>query len=276
MNILTELHGAAAVVIICGLLFLDEAGIPLPLVPSEVLLLLAGLLIGTGQVPTAIFLPVMAIAMIAGCVAGYSWARTLGQAALSAIASKVGAADALDRASTRLASASPVGIGLARLLPGIRPYITLAAGTAEVPLGTFLAGAIPAILIWLGVWVAAGMLIGLPAAHYLSRVERVALRGGLLLGIGLLAYVGLRRATRDVELPTRWMPRRGRRILAGAIDGAMIACIVAGLLILARVFLHLHLHRLLDALIVLGVAIAYLILKPDRPRITPDGVMLRD
>jgi membrane protein DedA with SNARE-associated domain len=276
MNIVTELHGVAAVAIVCGLLFLDEAGIPLPLVPSEVLLLLTGLFIASGQVPAEIFLPLTTIAMWAGCLAGYTWARTLGQAALTALAEKVGAADALDRASTRLASAGALGIGVARLIPGIRPYITLAAGTAEVPLRRFLAGAIPAIVVWEAVWVALGMLVGLPAAHYLSKVERVALRGGLLLALGLLAYIGLRRATRGLEIPTHWVPRHGRRVLAASINGAMVACIVAGILALTRVFLHLHFHHWIDVAVIALAATVYFLLNRDEPRVTPDGVLLHE
>ena len=46
MSFLEGLHGTVAAVLICTLLLVDEAGVPLPFAPSEVLLLLTGVLIG--------------------------------------------------------------------------------------------------------------------------------------------------------------------------------------------------------------------------------------
>jgi membrane protein DedA with SNARE-associated domain len=54
---LTGLHGTAALVLICVLLFAEEAGIPLPLVPGDALLITAGLLIVNGSLSPWVFLP---------------------------------------------------------------------------------------------------------------------------------------------------------------------------------------------------------------------------
>jgi hypothetical protein len=46
---------------------------------------------------------------------------------------------------------------------------------------TFPLGAAPALLIWEIAWIALGMLVGLPVAHYWGRFEKLAVRSGLLL-----------------------------------------------------------------------------------------------
>jgi len=48
MTLLQGLHGTFAVVLICTLLFVDEAGLPLPIAPNEALLLLTGVLVASG------------------------------------------------------------------------------------------------------------------------------------------------------------------------------------------------------------------------------------
>ena len=48
MNFLQGLHGAVALALVTGLLFAEEAGVPLPFAPGELTLLVAGLLIASG------------------------------------------------------------------------------------------------------------------------------------------------------------------------------------------------------------------------------------
>jgi membrane protein DedA with SNARE-associated domain len=276
MDVLSGLHGTIAVVVICGLLLLDEAGLPLPIAPSEVLLLFTGLLIASGAVSPFIIVPCVTAAMLAGLLAGYGWAHTLGKAGLSTLADKVGAEETCERASNRLADAHPLQIGLARLLPGVRPYATLVAGAADTHIRTFLLGAVPALLIWEAIWTAIGIAVGVPAAHYLGKVEKLMFQGGILLILGVVAFLAVRRATRDVEIPTRWMPQRGRVVLASTIDVAIIGAIVAGLITIARQVFGFSADTWLDVLIVAVVCAAYLFLKPDSPQVTPDGVLMRE
>src|SRR5438445_799804 len=46
MSYLQGLHGVVAIVLLCSLLFAEEAGVPLPFAPGEVVLMAGGLLIG--------------------------------------------------------------------------------------------------------------------------------------------------------------------------------------------------------------------------------------
>ena len=212
--------------------------------------------------------------MTAGMIAGYSWARAVGQTGLCALVERVGATAAFNHARERLASASPLGIAIARMVPGIRPYVTLISGAAQVDIRTFLLGATPAIVLWELILIVLGMLVGLPAEHYLSRFEKLALRGGLLIGLGILAYLGLRRAAAEAPCSTRWCPPVGRSLLAAIIDGGIVACIVAGLFAIGRHIVGISASGWVDLTVVAIVVACYLFVRPGRPTVS-SGALLR-
>jgi membrane-associated protein len=275
MDLLQGLHGLAAVALVCGLLFIDEAGLPLPLAPSELLLIFAGLLVTTGGVTIWVFAPLALLVMTAGLLAGYAWARTLGQDALRTLAEKVHADETYEKACGRMAQANPLQIGVARVVPGVRPYATLVAGASEIPLPRFLLGAFPALVLWEAVWLGIGVLVGAPAMRLLNHVEGSLLQGGLLIVLGATAVFAVHRATDDVEIPSRWVPAHGRLALAFLVDGAMVGCIVAGFLVIGRTVLGLSVAPWIDVVIVVVVIAIYLAVRPDGPRITARGVLLR-
>lgn len=232
MHLLTGLHGTLAAVVICAILFADEAGVPIPFIPNEVLLLITGVLIQSQALNAWIFYPVALVVMTAGMVTGYAWAHTAGQYGLERLVYRVGAGGMYTRAVTRLRAAGPVGIGIARLLPGIRPWATLIAGATGIDPRRFLTGALPALLLWELGWITLGRLVGLPAEHFLGRFEKLAFRGAVLLVLGSAGYVGIRRLRTEGVLALR---RRGLGLLlALLITDGTTASIVAGALAVAR------------------------------------------
>ncbi|MBV8444299.1 MAG: hypothetical protein JOZ92_00125, partial [Candidatus Dormibacteraeota bacterium] len=86
MALLQGLHGAIAIVLLCGLLFAEEAGVPLPFAPGEVTLLAAGLLVASGGLNPFVFVPIAIVACVGGSVVGYSWSRLVGERGLAALA----------------------------------------------------------------------------------------------------------------------------------------------------------------------------------------------
>jgi len=232
MGFLAGLHGTVAAVLICSLLLVDEAGVPLPVAPSEVLLLLIGVLIASDAFSPWIIVPLVFLAMLAGMIAGYSWARTVGQSGLRAIAERLHATGVYERARTRLQSAGPWSIAVCRMIPGLRPHATLISGAAEVDLRTFLLGALPALLLWEIVWILVGMLVGLPVAHFLGRFEKLALRGVILIALGGVVWLAVRDASQQNGI-ARLTPRL-RASLALAFDTAAVASLVGGLFAVGR------------------------------------------
>jgi len=257
---LQGLHGVVAAILICSLLFVDEAGLPLPIAPNEGLLLVAGILVASGELPWFAIFPLAYVAMAAGMVTGYGWARTVGQAGLQGIAQRVRAEGAYTRAQNRLQSASPWGIALARMIPGLRPYATLVSGAACVDLRTFLLGSLPALLVWEILWIALGMLVGLPLAHLLGRFEKVVLRAGVLVALGAVAWFAVRDESPDRRGGLAGMAPRLRATLALAVDAAIVFSVNGGLFGMGRRLLHVHQNSWIEPTVgacLLGVLLIY-------------------
>ena len=229
MNVIQGLHGAVALVLLCSLLFAEEAGIPLP-APGELILLSAGLLIAAGGLNPWLFAPLAVASAEGGALAGYSWARLVGEHGLRALAGRLGQGERLEKVSVRLRAASPRQIAISRLVPGVRVYTSLVAGAAGVGRWRFVAGITPAILVWVLVFTALGALVGVPAERYLSQLERLAVQGVLLVAIGVGAYIAARRVPAGHRGAFVWTPSAVRVVAALAIDVGVIASIVTGVL----------------------------------------------
>lgn len=249
MDFLAELHGTVAAVLLCTLLLIDEAGIPLPFAPNELLLLFVGILIAGGAFPPWVILPLVALAMTVGMVAGYGWARVIGQSGLRSLAERFGAHKAYDRVQARVQSSGPVGIGVCRMIPGLRPYATLISGAAGVPFKAFMLGAVPALVVWELIVVLLGVVVGLPAMYLLGRFEKLALRGGLLIGLGLLMWLAIRR------IPDDWqcgIDVRLRTPLAVLVDVGILGSIIAGAFALGRLAIHVTSDGWIEVAVIFG------------------------
>jgi membrane protein DedA with SNARE-associated domain len=233
VSLLNAFHGWSALVVLCSLIFVEEAGVPLPMAPGDLLLVGAGVLISTGGLDPVVFLPLAFLASLCGAMVGYTWARAIGARALWALAERLRAGRHLEKAAERLSSAGPWTILVARLIPGLRINTTLVAGALRVPRRTYLAGLIPSIIVWEVVFAGLGAAVGTPVEHYLGRLENLMLRGAVFILIGLAGYLAVRHipipAAPGEEAPP---PRRFhalRLVLAVVVDLAAIALIVNGL-----------------------------------------------
>ncbi len=234
MNFLSGLHGAVAIALLCTLLFVEEAGVPLPFAPGELTLLAGGLLIAAGGLDPWIFYPIAFVSCVAGAVVGYSWARVVGEHGLTGLAVRFRQAKALERVARRIRAASPWGIGTSRLIPGLRIYTTLVAGAFGVKWRTFLTGLVPSTAIWVAVYVTLGVVAGIPVEHFLSKLARLAVQGAILLVIGVGGYLAIRRAPSPDREPLVNVPGWVKTVLAALIDLGVVASILTGLLALLR------------------------------------------
>jgi membrane protein DedA with SNARE-associated domain len=253
MTTLSSLHGVVASLVICSLLFIDETGMPVPLAPNELLLLFGGVLTRTGIFSAWLFYPLAFACMAAGMLVGYGWSRLVGQTGLDTVVRRVHGETAYRRLQERLQAAGPASVGVARLLPGIRPWATLCCGASGVGVGRFLVGALPALLLWEVGWVTLGVVVGLPAAHLLGGVERLVLQGAILIALGAVGYVGLRRLSRDGA------PAQARRgiwlLLTLCVVGSATASTAAGVLAVGRGLVGDEQSTWIDTLVV-GVLVA--------------------
>jgi membrane protein DedA with SNARE-associated domain len=230
MHFIDAIHGTVAALLIVALLFIDEAGVPLPFAPNEVLLLVSGLLISTGGLNPWLFCPLAYIALVGGMLTGYGWARAIGTERLRAVAERVHAERAFDRASVRVRDATPWQLAVTRCIPGIRTYATLVAGAVEADLRRFSMGALPALAVWEVTMVGLGAAVGLPAEHYLSEFQRLAITGVIFIVATAAAWLAIRRIPHsDRAGPLVTAPGWERLVLALALDFGVVATVVAGL-----------------------------------------------
>ncbi len=248
VGLLTGLHGIAATVLICSLLLIDEAGVPLFITPNEVLLMLGGLLIASGGLSPVEFPPLAILALLAGSFTGYSWARVTGPTHLQTIARRLRAARHYERAVRRASGASAPQILVGRLIPGIRVYVSLAAGAGQVPPGRFLRGNVPAVVIWAALTMGIGFVAGIPVIHFLGDIQNLVLSGAVFIVLSFLAWRALSRAptNRDREYPGPFSRMRPiyRYVVAAATDAGIVATLVAGIDLIVLPILHLRIPRL--------------------------------
>jgi len=208
----------------------------MPFLPGDGILIVAGVLVANDSFPLWLFLPLACLAVLAGSLVGYSWARALGTQGIRAAAERIGASRALDRAEVRLAGAGPLTIGVARLIPGLRVYTTLVGGAIGVSIRSFLLGVVPAIVVWVTAFTLLGMLVGLPAQHFLGRAGRILTDGVVLLAVGAAGYLALRHIPPVVRGDNAFQhtPRPGQLVIALLVDLAIVGCLVFGIASLVR------------------------------------------
>ena len=229
MTFIDGLYGNVAVMVLCGLLFVGEAGVPLP-ITGELVLITGGILIGAGALDPWLFVPAAVVATLGGALTGYSWARLVGETGLRTAAERLGQSRRLATLSSRLGQASPLRIALYRLTPGLKSYTSLVAGAVGVDRRRFLIGVGPLILVWVVALTAVGALVGAPASRFLSQLQDLALQGGLLIAVGVGAYFAVRRVPAGGRAALARLPTRVRIGLAVAVDVALIATVVVGVL----------------------------------------------
>jgi membrane-associated protein len=220
----------SAVAILCTLLFLEEAGLPLPVAPGEAALIGAGLLVASGAVPVWLMAPLAYVAVIGGVVTGYAWAHRIGPKRVHALATRLHAGGPYDRAAARLRSATPVQIAASRLLPGLRVYTSLVAGAVGLNLGRFMTGVLPASALWVAVFLGLGLFVGAPIERLLGRFESYALRAVVVALVVVVWVLAARRMPAEKKAAAAER-RHSRWRLAGALglDFLAISCVAGAL-----------------------------------------------
>jgi membrane-associated protein len=277
MSYLQGLHGVVAIVLLCSLLFAEEAGIPIPFAPGEVVLMAGGLLIAAGGLDPVVFVPLAIGACLAGAMVGYSWARLVGEHGLATLARRLRQAENLARVSGRIRAAAPRAIALSRLIPGLRIYTTLVAGAAGVERRTFLLGITPATVGWVLVFVVLGAAVGLPVEHFLGEVQKLAVQGGILLAMGVGGFVAIRRVPPGDRGTLVRVPDTVRLILALAVDLGLVASLLSGVVAVVRRLVGAGvIAGWADALVVaIGIGIFYLIITRRGTGATAGEALLR-
>jgi membrane-associated protein len=220
----------SAVAIVCALLFLEEAGLPIPVAPGEAALVGAGLLVASGAVPVWLMAPLAYLAVICGVLTGYTWAHRIGPKRVHAFAVRLHAGGPYDRAASRLRAATPVQVAASRLLPGLRVYTSLVAGAVGLKLRRFMIGVLPASAVWVVAFMGLGLFVGAPVERLLGRFEAYGLRAAVVAVVVVVWVVAARRLP-VVKPAAAARPRfvRWRVAAAFLLDLTVIGCVAGAL-----------------------------------------------
>ncbi len=182
---------------IFALMLVKEIGVPVP-IPSDLLMIAAGVQVAAGAYSPVALLLTLAIAVLVGGSIQFVVARSAGRAVVYRLAGMVGiGADRMDRAVARLGAAGPRGVFVGLNIPGARAAVVPAAGLARLAFGPFTIATVAGSLAFYGWHVALGYAAG-PAAAALVERSSAALIGVLaaLALVGLVAWLALRRRER--------------------------------------------------------------------------------
>ena len=196
-----------------GLLFLKEAGLPIP-VPGDLLVLGAGVAAAAdGAIAPIELAAILAAGFIGGSVQFLLVRGTL-RGRVIAVLTRFGVSrDRLDRLAEWLRRRGVRGVAIARATPGLRIGAISASGIAALPFPVFLAGLVVGNTLFVGGHFALGFVVGAPA------LELVRSAGGLaaaLVGFVILAALG--------AAGWAWLRRRRRAGLPSAGAWAEAAC----------------------------------------------------
>ena len=151
-----------------GAIAVEEAGVPLP-VPGDLLIAYFGWRAALDPTETAKVILICAAASTVGTQAPYWIARRFGRrvAVRATFWLDIDPKD-VERLFTRVQAYGFRGVLVARLIPGLRVAVSLAAGTARVPPVRFASAVfIAASLYWTG-WVLLGATLGPKIAEVVS------------------------------------------------------------------------------------------------------------
>lgn len=219
---IASLSGDLLMVVIAGLVFVEETGIPIPFAPGDLLLIIAGIAIASDTVDPAPMVSALLLATIVGAMIGREVFAAVGRPALLKAADALGFRPALDRTTDLLRRRGAPAVFIGRLIPGLRITTTQVAGVSKMSRLTFAAGLIPSVVVYLAIFVGLGALAGQPAVRMFHRAEHRF----FVIAVTVLAALA-------IILSVRWLARRRalsaldpivlgvRRQLADTIDAAI-------------------------------------------------------
>ena len=182
------LEGTVLIVVICALMFIEEAGVPVPFAPGDLVLAIGGIAIAGGRVNPVVFVLAVVASILAGATTGREIFALLGWQRLMRVAEPLRARKPLEHVSRLLQRGGWRAVFTARLIPGLRVHTTQVAGVSRMPRLTFLGGLVPATAVYVGAFVGLGAAFGRSILGLIHEAEHQVLIAILLLfaAIGLI------------------------------------------------------------------------------------------
>jgi membrane protein DedA with SNARE-associated domain len=188
-----------------GVLFVKEAGVPVP-IPGDLLVLGAGVAAAGTGLAGPVELAAILLAGFAGGSLQFLLVRGAFRERLLGLLARLGVSgQRLDTLAGWLRRRGAGGVAVARATPGLRVGAIAASGIADLRYGVFLPGLVAGNMLFVGGHFALGYLIGPPALALVAGSGGTALLVGavvVLATVGAIAWTLLRRRgvrNRDVS-----------------------------------------------------------------------------
>ena len=211
---------------IVGLLFVKEAGVPVP-IPGDLLVLGAGVAASGAGLGGPAELAAILLAGFAGGSLQFLLIWGAFRERLLRLLARLGVSrERLGSLATWLQRRGTRGVAVARATPGLRVGAIAASGIADLRFGVFLPGLIVGNTLFVGGHFALGYVIGPPALNLVAGSGGVLLLVGALVvlaALGGAAWMALRRRARGSRRPGRrsraaHRSRRVRRLGRGRLS----------------------------------------------------------
>jgi len=197
------LEGWTLIAVICGLMFVEETGVPVPFAPGDLVLAIGGIAVAGGRVNPALLVGAVSVTITLGAIIGREVAELLGWDRLMKVAEPLHARGPLERASGLLQRGGWRAVFTARLIPGLRVYTSQVAGVSRMPRIAFLSGLIPANAVYIAAFVGLGAAFGRPILALIHEAEHQLLIAILLVvvivGVFLLTRAPARRTLASLQ-----------------------------------------------------------------------------
>lgn len=180
---------AVAVYAICaGWLGLESAGIG---VPIEIMLLFEGSLVAQQKVNLLIAIICTSLGCLLFAALAYFIGRRVGTVAIARVGRFVGLNQVrADHIELWLRNKGARGVFIARVTPMVRTYSSYIMGAAEIGLLTFLIGTFLGALLYNGIFIVLGMLLGKDYERPLHALDQFGV-GGIAAVVGGIVLVVL-------------------------------------------------------------------------------------
>lgn len=198
------MHGVEAALAGYGLpalfivMLLKEIGVPVP-VPSDLIMITAGVQLATGAVSLIELIAAVEIAIVAGSSVQFLVVRGAGRPLIFRFSRLVGLSpERIEAAAASVRRRGPVAVLVGLNLPAARAGVVVGAGLSGLAYPAFAPAMIAGSTLFYGWHVALGYAVG-PAATTI--LERLSLSIGpvalALAALGLIGWLALRRRRKD-------------------------------------------------------------------------------
>ena len=208
LGILSQVGGFWVYLVMFLLILVQEVGVPIPILPSEVLLLSGGFLASQGKIMLPVVGAVVTVATLLGNSLLFYIGRRYGRGALDRYGKYIHLhPERIDRIEAWIGTHGRSILIYGPLLPVIRAYVPALAGVFGVPFRYYISVLVFAALSWSFGLLVLGYALGdhwFDAVTFLRHNVRIAALLLLVAGLVALAIVTLRRRAAERAALRSW------------------------------------------------------------------------